>query len=138
MRQVHLAKSAGFCFGVRRAVELAWQAASSGEPCVMLGPVIHNDHVIRALQERGVACVQTAEEVPPGVKVIIRSHGEGKRVYDRLAERGCEILDATCVKVSKIHEIVREASRRGRQVSGGERRKQTKTHYHGLPNYINQ
>ncbi|MDY3014530.1 MAG: bifunctional 4-hydroxy-3-methylbut-2-enyl diphosphate reductase/30S ribosomal protein S1 [Evtepia sp.] len=116
MERVILAKSAGFCFGVRRAVELAQKVAESGEPYVMLGPVIHNDHVIEQLEEKGVACVSSVEEVPPGYGVIIRSHGEGKAVYDALAARGCQIADATCVNVSRIHEIVKDASDRGRQV----------------------
>ena len=116
MREVILAKSAGFCFGVRRAVELAQQVAQSGQPYVMLVPVIHNDHVIADLEAQGVRCVASLEEVPPGCGVIIRSHGEGKAVYDRLAAMGCPVADATCVKVAHIHEIVKDASDRGRQV----------------------
>ena len=116
MREVILAKSAGFCFGVRRAVELAQQVAQSGQPYVMLGPVIHNDHVIADLEAQGVRCVASLEEVPPGCGVIIRSHGEGKAVYDQLAAMGCPVADATCVKVAHIHEIVKDASDRGRQV----------------------
>ena len=116
MRKVLLAKSAGFCFGVRRAVKLAQEIAESGAPYVMLGPVIHNDHVIAQLAAQGVGCVSSLEEVPPGCGVIIRSHGEGKEVYDRLVAMGCPVADATCVKVAKIHEIVKDASDRGRQV----------------------
>ncbi|MBQ5584696.1 MAG: bifunctional 4-hydroxy-3-methylbut-2-enyl diphosphate reductase/30S ribosomal protein S1, partial [Ruminiclostridium sp.] len=116
MREVILAKSAGFCFGVRRAVQLAEEIADQGKPYVMLGPVIHNDNVIEDLAARGVGCVHAIEEVPPGYGVIIRSHGEPKAVYDRLEEMGCPIADATCVKVSQIHQIVKDASDRGRQV----------------------
>ena len=116
MREVILAKSAGFCFGVRRAVQLAEEIADQGKPYVMLGPVIHNDNVIEDLAARGVGCVHSIEEVPPGYGVIIRSHGEPKAVYDRLEEMGCPIADATCVKVSQIHQIVKDASDRGRQV----------------------
>ena len=116
MREVILAKSAGFCFGVRRAVQLAEKIAEEGKPYVMLGPVIHNDNVIEDLAARGVGCVRSIEDVPPGHGVIIRSHGEPKAVYDRLEEMGCPIADATCVKVSQIHQIVGEASDRGRQV----------------------
>lgn len=114
--KVTLAKSAGFCFGVRRAVELAEKIADSGAPYVMLGPVIHNDHVIADLAGRGVGCVDSLEQVPPGCGVIIRSHGEGKEVYDQLARMSCPVADATCVKVAKIHQIVADASSRGRQV----------------------
>ena len=83
---------------------------------MMLGPVIHNDNVIEDLAARGVGCVHAIEDVPPGYGVIIRSHGEPKAVYDRLEEMGCPIADATCVKVSQIHQIVKDASDRGRQV----------------------
>ena len=116
MREVILAKSAGFCFGVRRAVELAQKIAETGQPYVMLGPVIHNDNVIEELAARGVGCVDSLDQVPAGCGVIIRSHGEGKAVYDKLEEMGCPIADATCVNVSKIHQIVKDASDRGRQV----------------------
>ena len=116
MREVILAKSAGFCFGVRRAVELAQKIAETGKPYVMLGPVIHNDNVIEELAAGGVGCVDSVDQVPPGCGVIIRSHGEGKSVYDKLEEMGCAIADATCVNVSKIHQIVKDASHRGRQV----------------------
>ena len=114
--KVMLAKSAGFCFGVRRAVQLAEKIAAGDAPYVMLGPVIHNDHVIEHLTEQGVGCVERVDQVPPGCGVIIRSHGEGKAVYDKLQEMGCPVADATCVKVAKIHQIVQDASRRGRQV----------------------
>lgn len=114
--KVVLARSAGFCFGVRRAVQLAEEAAESGKPFVMLGPVIHNEYVIRRLEERGVRCVDRSEEIPPGTGVIIRSHGEGKPVYDALEKQGCPVVDATCPRVAKIHEIVRDAQRAGRQI----------------------
>lgn len=116
MRKLHLAKSAGFCFGVKRAVRLAEEAATHEGACIMLGPVIHNDDVIARLEELGVCCVAGVEEIPPGAGVIIRSHGESREIYQRLAERGCHVIDATCPKVSKIHRIVEEASQRGRRV----------------------
>ncbi len=163
MQEVILAKSAGFCFGVRRAVEMAQALAESGKPYVMLGPVIHNQEVIRDLEARGVGCVDSLEALPPDCGVIIRSHGEGQAVHRRLREMGREVADATCVKVTKIHRIVEGASRRGRQViiigeaehpevkaiagfpnrggvgrfSPGKGRKPPKTYHHGFPNYIN-
>ena len=115
MRKVLLAKSAGFCFGVRRAVKLAQEIAESGAPYVMLGPVIHNDHVIAQLAAQGVGCVSSLEEVPPGCGVIIRSHGESRETYERLEKRGARILDATCPNVKRIHQIVSQAEEQGRQ-----------------------
>ena len=111
---VTVAKTAGFCYGVKRAVELAQQAAQDGKPCVMLGPIIHNAHVVDALAEQGVGCVDTPEEVPEGSRVIIRSHGESQAVYEQLRARGAEILDATCPNVGRIHELVRQAEANGR------------------------
>ena len=111
---VTVAKTAGFCYGVKRAVELAQQAAQDGKPCVMLGPIIHNAHVVDALAEQGVGCVNSPEEVPEGSRVIIRSHGESQAVYEQLRARGAEILDATCPNVRRIHELVRQAEENGR------------------------
>ena len=116
MREVILAKSAGFCFGVRRAVELAQQVAQSGQPYVMLGPVIHNDHVIADLEAQGVRCVASLEEVPPGCGVIIRSHGEGKAVYDLGGGWGGRGPAATGVMVPQTIVIFKHPSDRGRQV----------------------
>ena len=84
---VTVAKTAGFCYGVKRAVELAQQAAQDGKPCVMLGPIIHNAHVVDALAEQGIGCVNSPEEVPEGSRVIIRSHGESQAVYEQLRAR---------------------------------------------------
>ncbi len=113
--KVTLAKTAGFCYGVRRAVELAEKTAQSGKPCVMLGSIIHNDNVVNHLKEQGMGQVMTPEEVPEGSAVLIRSHGEAREVYERLKERGIEIIDATCPSVARIHKLVQESERQGRQ-----------------------
>jgi 4-hydroxy-3-methylbut-2-enyl diphosphate reductase len=111
---VTLAKSAGFCYGVKRAVELAVKTAQEGAPCAMLGPVIHNSHVVALLEEQGMRCISAPEEVEPGTRVVIRSHGEAKDTYRRLAEAGAEILDATCPNVARIHKLVAQAGEEGR------------------------
>ena len=85
--KLRLAKSAGFCYGVRRAVELAGEAAASGRPCVMLGSIIHNRDVVGSLARQGVTAVDRVEDVPRGCGVIIRSHGESRKTYRRLEER---------------------------------------------------
>ena len=114
--KLELAKSAGFCYGVRRAVHMAEQAAEEGRPCMMLGPVIHNNSVIEYLKERGVGLIHTPEEASPGTAVIIRSHGEGRATYEALEKQGCPLIDATCPNVSRIHQIVSQAEADGRQV----------------------
>ena len=113
--KIRLAKSAGFCYGVKRAVELAESAAQSGEPCVMLGYIIHNSDVVDRLASQGVKVVEDPDQVPQGCGVIIRSHGESRETYERLEKRGAHILDATCPNVKRIHQIVSQAEEQGRQ-----------------------
>lgn len=114
--RLELARSAGFCYGVRRAVQMAEMAAEEGRPCVMLGPIIHNRDVTAYLESIGVGLVDTPEEVPPGTAVLIRSHGEGRPVHEALARLGRPVIDATCPNVSRIHQIVSRAEEGGRQV----------------------
>ena len=113
--KVILAKSAGFCYGVRRAVELAERTAAEGTPCVMLGSIIHNREVVERLARQGLYAVERPEQVADGKAVIIRSHGESRAVHQSLRERGITILDATCPNVTRIHQIVAQAEERGRQ-----------------------
>ena len=114
--EVILAKSAGFCYGVRRAVEMASQAVEEGRRPAMLGPVIHNSAVIRQLTEGGARLIQRAEEAMPGETVVIRAHGEWEATYQILEERGAQVLDGTCPHVRRIQEIAREAAGEGRQM----------------------
>ena len=108
------AKSAGFCYGVERAVRLAEQTAREKGGCVMLGSIIHNAHVVRELEQLGGRCVNSVEEIRPGDTVIIRSHGERKEVFDRLAEVGVQGVDATCPNVQRIQQLVAQADGEGR------------------------
>ena len=112
--KVLLAQSAGFCYGVRRAVELAEEKAARGVPCVMLGSIIHNRDVVSRLSARGLYSVERPDQVPDGCAVIIRSHGESRAVHEQLKERGVQIFDATCPNVTHIHKIVVQAEERGR------------------------
>lgn len=112
--KVTLAKSAGFCFGVSRAVDMVEKAAQEGKQVVTLGPIIHNHHVVDRFRALGVQVIDTPEDAQPGQTVIIRSHGVAKSVYERLQERGVEIVDATCPFVKRIHNIVSAAWEEGR------------------------
>ena len=104
--RVTVAKTAGFCYGVKRAVELAEEALRTKTgPCAMLGPVIHNNTVIDHLKSLGAMVIQHPEEAGEGSVVILRSHGEGKAVHDILEKRGVRIVDATCPNVSRIHKL---------------------------------
>ena len=104
-----LASHAGFCFGVRRAVGTAEKAA----PAVTLGPIIHSPQVVERLRKMGIVPVDALEEIPDGVRAVIRSHGVDRATYDALARKGCEVVDATCPFVARIHDMAREASRAG-------------------------
>ena len=112
---VRVAASAGFCFGVDRAVGLVEQTVREGKRAVTLGPIIHNHHVVQHFAALGVREIASPEEVPGGSAVIIRSHGVSRAVYEALQARGLEIIDATCPFVSRIHRIVQEAEANGRQ-----------------------
>ena len=111
---VTIAKNAGFCFGVSRAVELVEQAARSGKTVSTLGPIIHNRHQVGRFEEMGVSVIKEPEEASPGSTVIIRSHGVSRAVQQRLENMGVEIIDATCPFVKRIHGIVQKAEEEGR------------------------
>lgn len=113
---VTVAKTAGFCFGVRRAVELAERQAGENGTIYAYGEIIHNMHEIRRLEKCGVRTAQTLEEIPDGARVLIRAHGVPRAVYRTLAKKNCEVYDATCPFVQKIHRIADEESRAGRLV----------------------
>lgn len=91
MAEVRVAKSAGFCYGVERAVKLAEETAREKGGCAMLGSIIHNVHVVAELEALGARQVDSVEEVRPGETVIIRSHGERKEVFDRLEQLGARV-----------------------------------------------
>ena len=113
---VTVAKTAGFCFGVRRAVELAERQARENGAIWAYGEIIHNMHEIRRLEQRGVHTAQALEEIPDGARVLIRAHGVPRAVYRTLEQKNCEVYDATCPFVQKIHRIADEESRAGRLV----------------------
>ena len=114
MSRVTVAKSAGFCFGVSRAVELVERAAGEGKQVVTLGPIIHNRHVVAKFEAMGVRVISAPEEAPEGSTVVIRSHGVARAVYEALEKRNVSVIDATCPFVKRIHGIVSRAEAEGR------------------------
>ena len=111
---VTIAKNAGFCFGVSRAVELVEEAARKGKTVSTLGPIIHNRHQVGRFEQMGVSVIAQPEDAVPGSTVIIRSHGVSRAVQQRLDNMGVEIIDATCPFVKRIHSIVERAEAEGR------------------------
>lgn len=113
MKNIYLAKSAGFCFGVNRAIELVYSLLEKGERVCTLGPIIHNAQVVDQLADRGVVIADTPDNVPSDHVLVIRSHGVPLAVYDELNKKNIKIQDATCPFVAKIHSIVTKAAEKG-------------------------
>ena len=118
--EVIVAKTAGFCFGVERAVNKVYEQINKqdGRSIYTYGPIIHNEEVVKDLEKKGVQVIETEDELrqlKEGI-VIIRSHGVGRHIYDLLEENQIEIVDATCPFVKKIHRIVKEENEKGRRV----------------------
>ena len=117
--EVTVAKSAGFCFGVKRAVDTVYREIESGEkPVYTFGPIIHNEQVVEDLENRGVQVIHSEDELEglSGGPVVIRSHGVSRDGWEKIEARGMKIVDATCPFVKKIHRIVDEEGRKGLHV----------------------
>ena len=113
--KICVAKSAGFCFGVDRAVKIVYNKLDNRNNVVTLGPIIHNRNVVADLEARGCKAIEL-DEVQPGQTVIIRSHGVSRAVYHELEKRGAQYVDATCPFVSRIQKIALEKSAEGKTV----------------------
>ena len=117
--EVKVAKTAGFCFGVQRAVDKVYELIDSCQDRLFtLGPIIHNEEVVNDLEKKGVrvASEEELKTLPKGSTVVIRSHGVGKKVYAQLKERGLSYVDVTCPFVLKIHRIVEKESKAGSHI----------------------
>ena len=113
------AKTAGFCFGVKRAVDTVYEQVDTCiGPIYTYGPIIHNEEVVKDMESKGVVVLRTEKELDDisGGTVIIRSHGVEKRIYDKLEAKGIRIVDATCPFVKKIHNIVQKESAAGKYI----------------------
>lgn len=113
MSNVTVAKSAGFCFGVDRAVKMVYGELEKNTKVATLGPIIHNQDVVNDMTAKGARIISSVDELEPDETVVIRSHGVGREVYEQIAAKGCRMLDATCPFVARIHKIAAEKSREG-------------------------
>lgn len=115
---IKISEKAGFCFGVKRAMGLAWRELCDehDKQTYALGPLIHNKQAVEKYEERGLITVDDIEEIPSDVKMIIRSHGVSKSIYDRAEEKGLDVVDTTCPFVKKIHDIVKENYDNGKKI----------------------
>lgn len=123
--EVVVAKTSGFCFGVKRAVEKVYEQIGTGKIIHTYGPIVHNEEVVRDLEEKGVKVIDTKEELiqmdekavtTKKKAVIIRAHGVAKEIYDLIEEKKLECIDATCPFVKRIHQIVQKESENGRHI----------------------
>ena len=118
--EVRLAKSAGFCFGVKKAMEKVYEQIENaeGKKIYTYGPIIHNEEVVKELAAKGVEVIESLEELETREKgvLIIRSHGVAKAVSDKMEEAGFRVVDATCPFVKRIHNIVQKESAEGKQI----------------------
>lgn len=113
---IKVAKDAGYCFGVRDAVQMAYDAAKAHGTVYMLGDIVHNEQVVRDLAAEGATVVSSIEEIPDNAVVLFRAHGTAEEVWKEVKERGIQVIDATCPLVREIHDEVRRISEDGRQV----------------------
>ena len=109
--QIKVAETAGFCFGVNRAVDTLDKMLGQGKKVCTLGPIIHNNIVVDDFKKKGAVIIDSPEAVPDGYGVVIRAHGVTKQVIDKLDQLGIDYVDATCPYVLKIHRIIKENSR---------------------------
>lgn len=138
--QVELAACAGFCFGVKRAVDMVYEQLKTGKTIYTYGPIVHNEEVVRELEELGVRVINSKEELlalkpegkpatgavgsvedgadgkAQGTAVVIRAHGVPREIYEILEKKGIECVDATCPFVKRIHRTVEEGSQNGNQI----------------------
>ncbi len=118
MEKLVLADTAGFCFGVKRAVDAVYEEIKKGDKVYTYGPIIHNDEVIKDLTDKGVHLIKTEEELKTLGEgtIIIRSHGVPEKIYDIIKSNNLNLVDATCPFVLKIHKTVKEQTEQGRHI----------------------
>lgn len=115
--EVKIAKEAGFCFGVKRAMKMAWNELENQNTGIYaLGPLIHNKQAVSKYEEKGLVTVESIEDVPQSNNMIIRSHGVGEEIYDNATKRELNVIDTTCPFVKKIHRVVKREYEKGNKI----------------------
>jgi len=114
--KVLLAKDAGYCFGVRDAVNLAYETAEKEGEVYMLGHIVHNENVVTELEKTGTKVIDDLNEVPDNKPILFRAHGTVPKIWEEAEKRGINIVDATCPLVTEIHEEVRKLAAENRRI----------------------
>jgi len=115
MRKINVAKNAGFCFGVKRAVNIALEEAEKGQNVSMLGDIVHNEYVVKKISDAGVKVKNNIDSISDGV-LLLRAHGTVPEIYEKAKGKGLQIVDATCPFVLDIHEHVKNLDKEGYQI----------------------
>lgn len=113
MKEVKLAKTAGFCFGVQKAVDTVYKEVESKDKVYTLGPIIHNEEVVKDMRQKGIGVIESTKDLKDEGTLVIRSHGVSKAIYDACKESAMQVVDATCPYVKKIHRIVEKHATSG-------------------------
>lgn len=114
--KIHLAPSAGFCFGVKRAIDIALDSAKSHKNVRMLGDIVHNEDVIANIEERGIKKIRSLKREVRRASLLIRAHGAGRRTYETATRLGYGLIDATCPMVKEIHRLAQDREKKGRRI----------------------
>ena len=116
--EVRIAENAGFCFGVKRAMKMAWDELENknGDDVYSLGPLIHNKQAVDRYKEKGLVETDSLDKIPNDSKIIIRSHGVAEKIYTESKSKSMDIVDTTCPFVKKIHDIVKDFSDKGYKI----------------------
>ena len=114
--KITIAKSSGYCFGVRDAVNLAYDTSQKYDDVYMLGDIVHNENVVKDLSNAGAKVVDSISEVPKDKKILFRAHGTVPQLWENASDSGREVIDATCPLVHKIHKEVKELEEEGRKI----------------------
>lgn len=116
--EVRIAENAGFCFGVKRAMKMAWDELENknSNDVYSLGPLIHNKQAVDRYKEKGLMEIDSLDKIPNDSKLIIRSHGVAEDIYSQSKSKNMDIVDTTCPFVKKIHDIVKEFSEKGYKI----------------------
>lgn len=116
MIQIDIAKGCGFCFGVREAIKKAEQSAAEFGAVQMLGDIVHNEHVVQDLKNKGIRVVQTIDDINPEQPLLFRAHGTEQQIVEDIQSRELHTIDATCPLVTEIHKEIRELEAEGRKL----------------------
>ncbi|MEK6567499.1 MAG: 4-hydroxy-3-methylbut-2-enyl diphosphate reductase [Candidatus Omnitrophota bacterium] len=115
--KITVAKNAGFCFGVKRAIDIARASSKKKEPVYMLGDIVHNENVVRDIEGAGIKKIKNISRIQGGSSLLIRAHGSSQKTIEKANNLELEVIDATCPMVKEIHKVVRDMDKKGYRIA---------------------